>query len=355
MDAEELLTFRVALPSFRYEDATDRREFSRDLLERLEGISGVRSVGMVNALPYSGSNWMSMYTLEERLGRGSKATVTIQNQVASENYLRTMQIPLLEGQFIQEEDTENQPEVGVVNESFARAFFPDGRAIGKRLKLGQEDSTNPWITIVGVAGDVMMSPTDHGPRPTLYRSYRQDSLGTGDFVMRVDGDPLAAAGLVREAVREVDPLQPIYNLRTVEKLISDQLTGFTYIASFMSIFGVLAVVLAMMGVYSIMAHSVAERIGEIGIRMALGAESREVLWMILRRGLVLTSMGLAIGVALSIPLGRLISGLIWGVSPNDPATFAGTIALFLGTAMVACVIPALRAARTDPVRVLRYE
>jgi putative ABC transport system permease protein len=312
-------------------------------------------VGVVNALPYVGSSWGSLYTLEERMGQGARASLHMNNQVVSEGYQATMNIPLLVGRFIREEDTQDQPEVAVVNESFARQNFRGGEAVGKRMKLGHEDSPSPWVTIVGVVGDVMISPTDSGPRPTIYRSFRQDSLRWSDYALRVDGDPLAAAGMVRQAIREIDPQQPVYSLRTMEKLISQQLTGITYIASFMSVFGVFALILALMGVYGIMAHSVAERTAEIGLRMALGAKSREVLWMILRRGLTLTMVGLAIGLALSIPLARLLSGLIWGISPNDTTTFLGTILLFLGTATSACLIPALRAARTDPVQALHYE
>jgi len=355
MEPDELLTFRVSLPSFRYPDGADHREFSRQLIEGLRKIPGVDSAGMVNSLPYSGWNRHATYTIEERLDQGSEATVSILNRVVSEDYFDTMQIPLINGRFFNEDDGEDQPAAGIVNASFAQRYFADGDAIGKRIKLGFEDSTDPWFIVVGVVGDVMMSPSDDGPRPTMYRSYRQIPIGQVTYVLRVQGDPLATAGPVRQAVAALDPQQPIYNVRTMEKMISEKLTGIKYMAAFMSVFGIMALVLSLMGVYSIMAHSVAERTGEIGIRMALGADSGSVLWLVLRRGLALTGIGLAFGTALSVPMARLLSGLIWGISPNDMVSFGGTIVLFLATSVAACLIPALRAARTDPITALRYE
>ncbi len=351
----ELLTFRVSLPEARFPDGTERREFHRRTLERLESLPGVESVGLVNALPYSGSNWGSTVTLEDRMAEGPSGSIVMANQVVNPDYFVTMRIRFIEGRGFDPSDIEGRPEVAIVNESFARRQFPAGTALGKRLKFGFPDSQEGWVEIVGVVSDVHLNFTDRAVRPTLYRPHRQVPLSRADYALRAAANPAPLATAVRRAVAEVDPQQPVYNLRTMEKLIRDNLLGNLYVASFMSVFGVLALILALMGVYSIMAQSVIERTGEIGVRMALGARSGDVLWMVLRRGLAVTGIGLVLGLVLSVPLAQAVSSLIFGVSPFDPTIYGVVLSLFMATGAAACLIPARRAACTDPAQVLRCE
>lgn len=355
IEPDGLLTFRLALPDSRYPDREARARFHERLLEELNAIPGVESAGVVSALPYSGSNWRSTVTLQDRVGQGPSASLSMTNQVVNEDYWETMRIPLVAGRLLEPDDATREGEVAVVNRRFARTYFPEESAVGKRLKLGFEDSESPWITIVGVAGDVRFNPEDPGPNPTLYRSVREYGIDRMDYALRASGDPVALVPSVREAVQRLDAEQPIYSVRTMSRLIADQQTGPLYLASFMSVFGALALVLALVGVYSVTAHSVAERTREIGVRIALGAESGQVLRMTLGRGLRLTAIGLAGGLALSFVVMRLLSGLVFGVDPYDPLTLGGITALFLAAATAACLLPARRAARTDPMTVLRYE
>jgi putative ABC transport system permease protein len=245
--------------------------------------------------------------------------------------------------------------VVVVSERFARRWFGSESPLDKRIKLGLPDSTNPWLTIVGVVGDVMHNPYDRQPRATMYRPYQQAPSNGMDLGVRITGDPLRLAPAILAAIRAVDPEQPVTRVMTLERSIHDRAIGLNYMAWLMGIFGVLALVLSAVGVYGVMAHLVSEETHEIGIRMALGASRPSVLGMVLRRGMGTTLIGLAVGIAMAFGLARLVASLIYGVSAADPTTFVGIPLALIATAVVAIVIPARRATKVDPILALRYE
>jgi predicted lysophospholipase L1 biosynthesis ABC-type transport system permease subunit len=245
--------------------------------------------------------------------------------------------------------------VVAVSELLARRWFGSESPLGKHIKLGLADANSPWLTIVGVVGDVVHNPYDRQPRPTIYRPYQQAPSNAMDIGVRTAGDPLRMAPAVLAAIRSVDPEQPVTEVLSLERAIHDRAIGLNYMAALMGVFGVLALVLSAIGVYGVMAHLVSEETHEIGIRMALGASRGSVLRMILRRGMGTTVVGLTAGVAMAFGLARLVSSLIFGVSAADPTTFVGIPLALIATAVVAIVVPARRATKVDPILALRYE
>ena len=225
----------------------------------------------------------------------------------------------------------------------------------RRAGFLRTGSHTPWLTVVGIVGDIKYDWFDRGPQPTIYSSYRQDPRPYTYLSIRASGDPTAIIPAVRGQIAGVDSEQPVFNLKTLERVISESVVGLSYVAVMMTILGLIALVLASVGVYGVMAYSVTERTHEIGIRMTLGAGKSDVLRMVMGKGLVLTGTGLVIGMAMSVGLAQLLANLIFGVSATDFSIFGG-VAFALATAsLLACYIPARRASRVDPMVALRYE
>jgi len=237
----------------------------------------------------------------------------------------------------------------------ARRYWPGEDPLGKRLKVGEPDSTGPWMTIVGISQDVKYQWFPQGPEPALYLPYRQAPLPYSYFAVRTTGDPIKVASAVRSKVANVDPVQPLYDIRTLERVITNSVVGLAYVAVMMAILGGIALFLSSVGVYGLISYSVSERTHEIGLRMALGARRIEVLRMVVGSGLLLTVSGLVIGLPISVLLARLMSSLVFGVSSTDMITFGGVSLVLTTVAMLASYIPAHRATRVDPMIALRCE
>jgi putative ABC transport system permease protein len=276
-------------------------------------------------------------------------------QATTPAYFELVHIPLVAGRLLAETDGPDAPKVALISKGMAERWWKNESPIGKRLRLGGADSKAPWITIVGVVGDIMHNPYDREPRRTIYVPFSQAPQLWMDIGVRTAGDPLALAPAVSAAIRAVDREQPVTDLRTMERAIHNRAIGLNYMAVLMGVFGLLALCLSAIGVYGVMAYMVSEQTHEIGIRMALGAERPNVLAMIFRRGMLTIGAGLVVGLPLAFGLARLLASLIYGVTANDVATFVFIPLALIVAATVAIYVPARRATKIDPIIALRYE
>jgi len=350
---QSLLTMNIALPLNKYTDQAKQAAFYQQSLAQIATIPGVESASFATAVPNSDEQSYHPFTAENRPWTEDAGHIALRESI-SPNYFRTLHLPLLRGRQFTDADGPNAQRVAIVSRSVAARYWPGENAIGKRIKDGQPDSKNPWLTIVGVVADVKYN--GYFPINTaVYMPCTQDADVNGAFLLRTAGDPLSFIPAVRAKIRDVDPNQPIYQPKTLAQLTHEELIGISFIATMMAVLGLIALVLASSGVYGVMAHSVTERTHEIGIRLALGAEPRQVLRWIAGEGIRLAVIGLAVGLALAFALARLLSSLLFGVSATDPLIFVGVPAVLALVALAACYIPARRAMGVDPIVALRYE
>jgi predicted permease len=273
-----------------------------------------------------------------------------------ENFLETMEIPLLLGRSLTEQDDARAPLVAVVNQSFAKAHFPNENPIGKRF--GFEPNKPGEIEIVGLAQDAKYTSQRDEIEPTIYQSWQQSPMRAATFEVRTTGDPKTFVAAVREAMREVDSNLPLSNIRTQIEQADETLAMERMVAKLLTLFGLIAQQLAAIGLYGVMAYAVSQRTQEIGIRMALGADRRKVLMMVVRQGMILTVVGIGIGLAAAYVLTKYLESLtsmLFGVEARDPWTFAVIAGLLAIVALIACLVPGRRATKVDPLTALRYE
>jgi putative ABC transport system permease protein len=262
----------------------------------------------------------------------------------------------MRGRLIEPADDAQAPRVVVISEAFAKRYFPNDDAIGKRIRLGKLTHDFPWATIVGIVGDVRGFALDEAPLPTMYWPVAQIRMTPAlAIVVRTQGDPGALASSVRAAIAEIDPAQPIYDLQTLDHLVAKSLGQRRFTLTLMLLFGVIALVLSAVGIYGVMAFAVTQRTREIGIRLALGARAIDVLRLIVGSGMYLAVTGVIIGLAGAFAITRLMRGLLFGVSATDVTTFAVVTLGLLLVALLACYVPARRATKVDPLVALRYE
>jgi putative ABC transport system permease protein len=269
-----------------------------------------------------------------------------------------MGLHLLKGRELNEQDRADSTAVAVISETFARRFFPNEDPLGKRITPGSQNSTDPddWITIVGVVNDVRQFELMAEPRPQMYLSYQQAGFfAPRNLVISTDVEPLSLASTVRQTVWAIDKDQPVSNIRTMEEVLSESVARQRFSMILLGIFAGLALVLAAVGIYGVMSYSVAQRTHEIGLRMALGAQTRDVLKMIVGGGLKLVLIGIVLGMIIAFILTRVMSSLLFGVSATDPTTFIIISLVLVGVALLASYIPARRATKVDPMIALRYE
>jgi putative ABC transport system permease protein len=265
-----------------------------------------------------------------------------------------MRIPIVKGRAFSGADEEDAPRVAVISEALARRYFPNEDPLGRRVKAGAAES-DPWHTIVGVAGDVSRFMFDRETQPILYLPNQQIPDRGAYFVVRTSGEPMSAVSAVRAQIAALDDKLPLFEIKSHEQAIADDLAGLRLAAALMAMFGAMALLLAGVGVYGVMAYAVSQRTREIGVRMALGAQTGTVLRMVLAQGLKLALGGIVIGLGAALALSRFIGSLLYGVRASDPLTYAGVALLLIFVALVACIIPARRAAKTDPMIALRAE
>ncbi|HKW32266.1 MAG TPA: ABC transporter permease [Candidatus Acidoferrum sp.] len=353
---ETLLTMRVTLPYVSaYDDAQRRLAFYDRALERLAAIPSVRYAITAKGFPFSGLRDDGPYWVEGHLDVTATAQRVAVLQSISPNYFLALGVPLLEGREFGDSDGPDAPPVGIVARRLARAEWPSSSAIGRRLKVNSTDASSPWLTIVGVVDDVHYVWMDRAEGPAIYRPYRQAPQYYAAFALRAAGDTVALVPAARAAIAAVDPEQPIFEVKTMARVISESTLPIAYLAVMLGVAGALAVLLASLGVYGVMAFGVTERTHEIGVRMALGANRYDTLRLILRRGMVLAAVGIAIGLPCALVLARLSAYFLYGVRANDPFICIAASVMLAGVALLACYIPARRAMRVDPIVALRYE
>ncbi len=352
---EGVLTLRISLPENRYSEPAQIRGFIRELLERVSKLPGVESVGGVSALPLSGSGSSGTTTVDSREVPPEKATPEADWRVVTPGYFRAMGVRLIRGRLFDERDADTAAPVAIIDETMAQTYWPGEDPIGKRIHRGGTQSRRPWSTIVGVVGHVRYRTLEAQSRVQLYWPYAQDPVPGISLAVRTSLEPHSLAAEVQREVLAIDPDQPVSAVRTMQELLADSLTRRKFSMTLLSIFAGVALLLAAVGIYGVISYTVTQRIHEIGIRMALGASRRGVLWLILGQGLFLTLAGVFLGLAGSLLVSRVISGLLFDVKPMDPVTLAVVAAFLTAIAMLASVLPAGRAVRVDPVVALRYE
>ncbi|MGB6877562.1 MAG: ABC transporter permease [Candidatus Acidiferrales bacterium] len=352
-EPQSLLTMNIALPINEYAEQAKRASFYQQALAQMRAIPGVESASSATAVPDSDDQSYHPFTGENRPWSEDMGHIALAESI-SPSYFRTLHLPLLRGREFTDADGPNSQRVAIISRSMAERYWPGEDAIGKRIKDGEPDSKRPWLTIVGVVSNAQYSPY-FKVDSAVYVPYTQWADFNAAFLLRTAGDPLSFVPAVRAKIANIDPNEPIYEAKTLARLNWEELIGISFIATMMAVLGLIALVLASSGVYGVMAHSVTERTHEIGIRLALGAEPRQVLQWIAGRGIRLAAIGLAIGIALAFALARLLASLVFGVSATDPLIFAGVPAALAIVAIAACYLPARRAMKVDPMVALRYE
>jgi putative ABC transport system permease protein len=354
-DPENVVSMRINLPPVRYAQEGRMAAFFQQLIERVETIPGVESAAVASHMPFVYTE-EATFTVE---GQGEVAqTQSLDTRTVSPGYFRAMRIPLIRGETFSGQETAAAPGVIIINRAAARRYWPDEEAIGKRLKMGRADSNNPWLTVRAVVEDSAQGSLDVAVKPEVYfplaqmaGRYRRMNLA----VRSTGGDPVSLVGQIQAEVRGIDKDQPVYQIQTLETLISDSIGPRRFAMTLLGLFAGLALLLAAIGIYGVMSYAVTQRTHEIGIRVALGAEQNDVLKLILRQGMVFIIAGLVAGLIGAFIATSLLSNLLYDVSARDPLTFGLVTAILAVIALAACYLPARRASRVDPIIALRYE
>jgi putative ABC transport system permease protein len=354
--ADGLLTVGLSISGSPQAAPARRPVFLEAVLERVRSVPGVESAAFVNHLPIAGDTWRAGFAVEGRPAADEADPPTAVMRTVTSRYLPAMGIALVHGRAFEERDRAGAEPVVLVNESFARRYFAGADPTGARVKLGRADAAEPWRTVVGVVADARQSSLVEPVQPEMLFPYGQDPVGWFDattLVVRTTGDPGALAGPVEAELRAAAPELPLPRVRTMKEVLAEAIGQDRFDTLLLGVLAAVALVLAGVGVYAVMAYAVGRRTHEIGVRMALGARKARVLAMVVGEGLRLALAGSAIGLAGALALSRLLRGALHQVSPTDPATFAAAALLLFAVAIVASLVPALRAARVDPMRTLR--
>jgi putative ABC transport system permease protein len=344
---------QFSLRGQRYREERAVSEFAERFLSQTQTLPGVHAVAISNSLPPNETDFSSGFVLEGQAASASSTQIAYFTMV-SPDYFRVLGIPLKSGRVFSATDSPDAPRVALINETLQRGYFSGQDPVGRRINTGSEREP-VWSTIVGVVGDVKYNGLADDVQPAIYYPIAQNPTW-GSIVIKTDlADPLSLTAAVRNEVRKIDPDLPLTNVMTMEDRLSDAVAQPRFRTTLIALFAVVALTLACVGIYGVISYSVTLRTHEIGIRMALGAQTGDVLTMVIRQAIVLAVIGIALGLSASYALTSLMSKLLFGVQPTDPTTFVLTAAILSITALLASYLPARRATKIDPLEALRYE
>ena len=353
---DHVLTMQFNLPSTVYRTRSELDAARQRVRQAVASVPGVRAAGGISHLPLSGADWMILATLE-----GGADPIVANNRLIAPGYFRTMEILIKRGRDVTDDDRAGAPPVVLINEAMARRFWPGQDAIGRRMKWGPPQSPRPWLTVVGIVPDVRHAGLDAEPVPETYMPYSQLPeeaalfFRTMSLTIRTVDEPLAMAGAVRAAIRAVAAEVPVTGVASMDDQRASSVSPRRFKLLLLGSFAALALALSAVGIYGVVMYGVTQRTREIGVRVALGAQADQVLGLILREGMRLAVIGLAIGVAGAVALTRVLRTQLYEVSPTDPTTFAGIVIILATVAAIASWLPARRASRVDPMVALRNE
>jgi len=352
--ADHLLTTRFMLAGEQW-TPEKRIPFFADLQSRLRALPGVTNAAFAFSLPIDGSNWNSIFIVADKPVPPRAQLPSAAFTPVSTGYFETMGMRLVRGRFFDATESATSPKVTVVNESLARRLWPGEDAVGKRLKQGWPETPSAWREVVGVVGDVKFNGVTADTPMQAYLPLVHEPSRSLAIIARTSGDPAALGPAIEGVVQQLNKDLPLFQIRTMDDMLGTSIARQRMSMMVFVVFAVVALTLASVGLYGVVAHGVTERTHEIGVRIALGAEQRHVLGLVVRQGLSMALVGTAIGVAGSVALARWIQGLLFGVTATDPVTIAAVVATLLSVALVACYVPAWRATRVDPTMALRAE
>ena len=349
---EQLLSLEYRLPRTKYKEVTAQWNFHRQVMAQIQEVPGVQSVALVRGLPFSGNGGTTVVTLPDREAPPKGREPEVMFNSATPNYFETIGIPFIKGRLFDDHDQPNTPLVVIINQTMAQKFWPNQDPLGKQVKAGQDGTV---ATVIGVVGDAKHYWLEETQQPQMYGAYSQQPGYFATVVIRTKVEPLSLSEQVRQALWKVDADQPMWKIRTVEFLVNRSVADRKFLLALMGLFASLAMILTMLGLYGVISYLVKQRTQEIGIRLALGAQMRDILQMVLKQGMILVFTGVVLGLATAWLSTRLISRLLYQVSATDPVTFAAISAFLIVVALLACYLPALRATKVDPLVALRYE
>lgn len=360
LEPEKVLTLRTILPREKYSEGQLRDNFYQQVLERVEHLPGVVSAGYTTSVPLSWKGGTSGFYPEGLRTPIEGMAYDANHRQVSVDYLKTMRIPLRQGRYFEKRDNAQSMPVAIINETMARQYWPGENVLGRRFKIGDpDDADRPWTEIVGIVGDIRQMGLDEPVKAEMYLPYQQINHNPWfiprDLAIRTSGETSNLVGSVRQIIGEVDPDQPVSNVATMSELLGEEAAQRRMGMIMLAGFAALALLLASLGIYGVLSYFVTQHTNEIGVRLALGATPRNILFLVLRKGMGLTLLGVAIGLAASFALTRLMSSLLFGVKASDPLTFVVVPMLLAFVALLACAIPARRATKVDPMVALRYE
>jgi predicted permease len=354
---EGVLTFQIEAPAYKYPEVPDAAPLLADVLAGLRELPGVEAAGAATQIPVQIGRSLSSATItvEDRSGNVGNEPDWAQETSVTTGYFEALEIPLVAGRLYERRDEESDQESVVVNRAMAERYWPGRDPVGRRVKRGPAEGEETWLTVVGVAGNVRNDDPGSPPPPQLYLLEPRHPARSLVYFAATRDDPRDHFEAVRAAVERVDPEQPVMSLHSLDQVMSDLYAGAALGAGALQAFGIVAVALAILGVYSMLSYSVSRRRREMAIRLALGASERGLLGMVLRQGLRLALAGIVVGMGAALFVSRGLTTILVGVSPSDPLTYGVVVLLIVTVTMVASFLPALRAARGDPAAALRHE